>query len=85
MWDGPLPGAQRIAEHLAYLGPATPGGGFIIREPDAPWASRYADQVVKYQREHTSNIRQLAFHFGVSPKTILDALAHNSNPPTSHK
>jgi hypothetical protein len=79
MWNGPIPGAQRISENLAYLEPDNIAAGFVIREPDSSWAERHSGDVLSYQRRHSSNIRQLAFHFRVSPKTIRAALAVESD------
>ena len=83
MWNGPIPGAQRINENLAYIAADTLAAGFVIREPDPSWAKTHSDAVVNYQREHKSNIRQLAYHFRVSPNTIREALARESNAAMS--
>jgi len=75
VWDCPLPGFLSINNDLAYQG-AGITSGFMLKEPSASWTDRFVGVVKLTQEKEHLNARQLAFRFGVSSRTIQEALRH---------
>jgi len=83
LWHGPHAGAT-IKEHLTYLSPPDPSGGFAIHDTREQWLARHADDVRRMARDAHMNLRQLTFYFSVGPDVIRAALRAGSALSDSH-